>query len=87
VHHWDAVVLSQASHRHPKGVAELGEDGRPGNRVAQVLGQERDHLPANLQVRDVGIQLDAVQAPQVEGHMALEEVVEVARRSHATTSA
>jgi hypothetical protein len=55
--------------------------------MAQVLGQERDHLPVNLQVGDVGIQVDAVQALQVEGHMAVEEVVDVAHRSHGTTSA
>jgi hypothetical protein len=55
--------------------------------MAQVPGEEGDHLPADLQVGDVGVQIDAVQALQVEGHMAVEEVVDVARRSHGTTSA
>ena len=55
--------------------------------MAQVLGEEGDHLPADLQVGDVGVQIDAIQALQVEGHMAVEEVVDVARHSHGTTSA
>jgi hypothetical protein len=55
--------------------------------MAQVLGEEGDHLPADLQVGDVGVQIDAVQALQVEGHMAVEEVVDVAGCDHGTTSA
>jgi hypothetical protein len=86
-HDRDAVVGGEAGHRRPERVADLGEAGRRGNRMAQVLGQERDHLPADLQVRDVGVQIDAVQALQVEGHMAVEEVVDVARCGHGTTSA
>jgi len=55
--------------------------------MAQVLGEEGDHLPADLQVGDVGVQIDAVQALQLEGHMAVEEVVDAAHHSHGTTSA
>jgi hypothetical protein len=45
-----------------------------------VLGEEHHDLPCDLQVRHVGIEVDAVQAFHVEGYMAVEQVVDVAHR-------
>jgi hypothetical protein len=73
---------SEAFHRRPEGIAQLGEDRRGGDRIAKVLGQEDDHLPTHLQVRHVGVQVDAIQALQVERYMAVEHVVDVAHRRH-----
>jgi hypothetical protein len=72
----------EAFHRRPEGIAQLGADRRGGDRVAQVLGQEADHLPADLEVRHIGVQVDPIQALKVEGHMAVEHVVDVAHRHH-----
>jgi len=47
-----------------------------------VLGEEDDYLPADLEVRHVGVQVDAIQALKVEGHMAVEHVVDGAHRRH-----
>jgi hypothetical protein len=47
-----------------------------------VLGQERDHLAADLQVGDVGVEVEAVQAIQVERDVAVEDVVDVHHRRH-----
>jgi DNA-binding transcriptional ArsR family regulator len=41
--------------------------------VAQVLGQERDHLAADLQIGDLGVEVDAVQAVQVQRNVTVEE--------------
>jgi hypothetical protein len=50
-----------------------------------MLGQERDHLAPDLQVGDVGVEVDAVQAMQVEGDMTVEDIVDVDHRSHVNT--
>ena len=53
----------------------LSKQRRGGNRQAQVLGHERDHLPAGLQDRHVGIEVDPVQALDVQRHMPAEDLV------------
>jgi hypothetical protein len=47
-----------------------------------MLGQERDHLAADLQVGDLGVEVDAIQAIQVERYVAVEDVVDVHHRRH-----
>jgi hypothetical protein len=69
-------------HRRPEGGAQLGEDRRRGDRIAKVLGEEADHLPSDLEVRHVRVQVDAIQALKVEGHMAVKHVVDGAHRRH-----
>jgi hypothetical protein len=58
------------------------EQGRGRDLVAQVLGQERDHLAADLQVGDIGVEVAAIQAIQVERDVAVEDVVDVHHRRH-----
>jgi hypothetical protein len=47
-----------------------------------VLGQERDHLAADLQVGDVGVEVDAIQAIQVERYVAVQDLVDIHHRRH-----
>src|SRR5207248_11070591 len=44
--------------------------------------QERHHLARHLQVRDIRVQIDAVQALQIETDMAIEQLVDVRHLSH-----
>jgi hypothetical protein len=80
--HRDLVAGGKPFHRRPEGGAQLGEDRRRGDRVAKVLGEEADHLPADLEVRHIRVQVDAVQALKVQGHMAVEHVVDIAHPRH-----
>ncbi len=68
-----AVRLLQSQHRDPvlsgegldllaEAVADLLEESRRGHGVAQVSGQERHHLAAHLQVGNVGVQVQAIDA-------------------------
>jgi hypothetical protein len=81
----NVVCLSEGRHCLAEAVADAFEQGRGGDLVAQMLGQERDHLAADLQVGDVGVEVDAVQAIQVERYVAVEDVVDVHHRHHMTT--
>jgi hypothetical protein len=45
-----------------------------------VLGHERDHLPAGLQDRHVGIEVDPVQALDIQPHVPAQDLV---HRHHA----
>jgi hypothetical protein len=44
------------------------------------------HLPAHLQVRDVGVEINAVDALQIQDHMRVEEVIDIDRGGHGATS-
>ena len=76
----DGLLLSEGRDCLAEAVPDALEQGRGGDRVAQVLGQERDHLPADLQVGDVGVEVDAVQAVNVECHVTVEDIVDVHHR-------
>ena len=78
----DALLLGKGRDPLAEAVADALEQHRGGDLVAQVLGQERDHLPADLQVGDVGVEVDAVQAIQVERDVAVEDVVDVRHHRH-----
>lgn len=96
-HHVDLpVVLAEAHHRDVAGggepghcpaepVADLLEDRRRGHRLAQMLGQERDHLPTHLQVRHIAVEVDAVQALDVQPHVPIQQVVDRHHGSHHRT--
>jgi hypothetical protein len=49
-----------------------------------MLGEEPDHLPAHLQVGNIGVEVDAIQALQVQPHMPVEQIVDVDRLGHGT---
>ena len=76
----DVVGLGEGGHRPAEPLPDLVEQRRGGNRQAQVLGHERDHLPAGLQDRHVGVEVDPVQALDVQLHMPAEDLI---HRHHA----
>jgi len=44
--------------------------------------QEPDHLPADLQIRDIRVQVQPIDTLDLERHMTLEHVVDVRHVSH-----
>ena len=85
LHHGDlAVVLAELHPRDPvrgrvglHGPAEPGPDvlhqRRRRDRLAKVLRHERDDLPAGLQDGNVGVQVDPVQALNVQHDMPVQK--------------
>ena len=45
-------------------------------------GQEADDLPADLQVRHIGVQVDPIQTLQVQPHMPVQDVIHGHRLGH-----
>jgi hypothetical protein len=78
----DALLLGKGRHRLAEAVADALEQGRRRHLVAQMLGQEGDHLAADLQVGDVGVEVEAVQAIQLERYVAVQDLVAVHHRRH-----
>jgi len=46
-------------------------------------GQEGNDLPADLQVRHVGIEIDPIEALQIQGYLPIEHVIHSHRFTHA----
>jgi hypothetical protein len=70
----DVVHVSEAGHRLPEPGADLLEHRRGRDRHAQMPAHERDHLTAHLQHRDVAVEVDAVQALDVQHRVTIEEL-------------
>jgi hypothetical protein len=70
--HLDLVVGGKGGHIGAEPVADPGEDRRRGDRVAQMRGQEADHLPANLQVVDVSVEVEPIQALDLQPDVTIE---------------
>jgi len=81
----NGLLLGEGRNCLAEAVPDALEQGRGGDLVAQVLSQERDHLAADLQVGDVGVEVDAVQAVQVKCHVTVEDIVDVHHRHVATS--
>jgi hypothetical protein len=73
-HPGDAVVLREGGHCPPEPLAELLEQRRRGEWVAQVAGQERHHLRAGLQLGHVGIEVNAIQALDIQSNMPIQNL-------------
>jgi DNA-binding MarR family transcriptional regulator len=63
----DVVVLGEGAHRLAEALTELAEQRRGGERIAEVIGQERHDLGACLQFRHVAVEIDPVRALDVQG--------------------
>ena len=50
-----------------------------------MLTEKRDHLPAYLQLRNVGVQVNAIQAFQIERDMPIDDLIDVAYLCHAAS--
>ena len=81
-HHRDVVLLGEAGHRPAERGTDLVEDRRGRDRIAQVRGQEADHLPADLQVVHPAVQIDPIQTLQIQRHLPVEDVVHGHRLGH-----
>jgi hypothetical protein len=56
-------------------VPHLPEQRRGGEREPQVPGEERHHLGAGLQDRHVGVEIDPVQALDIQHHMPVQHAI------------
>jgi hypothetical protein len=82
-HYRDVLSFRERADRPPEGGADLLHDRRRRDRAAEVLRHERRHLPADLQVRHVAVQVDPVQALDVQRHMPIEQLIHRHHSSHA----
>ena len=73
-HHRDVVGLGEGGDPAAEGIPDLLQARRGRDRVAAVV-QELDHLPADLQLAQVAVKVETVQALQVERHVPVEHVV------------
>jgi hypothetical protein len=74
--HRDVLGISEATHGPAERRPDLVQDRRGRDRVAQVRGQERHDLPADLQVRHIGVQVDPVQTLQIQRDLPVQDIVD-----------
>jgi len=82
VRDWHRVCLGEGVDLAAEAVADL-LDHRGGRYGLAEVPAELVDLPAHLQVRDVGVQVEAVDAGDVEPDVAVEHVVDVHHAGHA----
>ena len=74
-----AKAFTSRRKRLPIFSSSAGEGiGKP-----RCCGEEGHHLPAHLQIGDVGVQVEPVDAVQLEADMTLEHVIDVRHARHA----
>jgi len=81
-HHRDPIVGGETLHRPPERGADLLQDRRRRDRITQMRGQKRDHLPTHLQVRHIAVEINPIQTLNIEPHMPIEHIVDRYYRSH-----
>ena len=59
-HHRNPVVLGERRHRPAERGTDLLHDRRRRDRVTQMRGQKRHHLPTHLQVRHIAVQINPI---------------------------
>jgi hypothetical protein len=72
-HHRDALLISQLPDRVPEPVTDPAHHRRRRNREA-LTRQELHDLTTDLQVRDIPVQVDPIQALQIQRHMTIKEI-------------
>ena len=82
----NVIGLGERGHRPAESVTELAEQRRRGERESQVPGQERHHLRAGLQDRHVSVQVDPVQAFDIQCGMPIQHVAHRDNLLHHATS-
>lgn len=63
-------------------VADLGEQRRRRDRVAAMLCQKPGHPTRRLQLRHIGIEVDAIQALDLKLDVTIEQLNDRQRRGH-----
>lgn len=79
----DVVLLRERLHLATEPVADLLEERGRRDRITEVLGEESDDLTGDLQVRDIGVEIEPVDAGEIETDMAIQHVVDVHHVRHA----
>jgi hypothetical protein len=80
-HHRDVVERGEPAHPVPEPVPDPTHHHRRGDREPP-LRQVLHHLPANLQVRHVPVQVNPIQTLDIQGHMPIKDVVRRHRPRH-----
>src|SRR5215471_10348385 len=75
----DAMAAGEGLDGLAEVVTDGGEEGRRGDGVTEVAGEEVDHLAAHLKGGDVGVEVDAIEALKIEDNVLIEELVDVGR--------
>jgi len=78
----DVVLLGECLDVTPEAVPDLLKEGRRGDLVPEVRSEEPRHLPTDRHVRDVGVEIQAVDAGKVQTHVAVQHVVDVCHARH-----
>src|SRR5215216_5008138 len=74
--------LAKAATARRKCLTHPLNQGWRGDRLIAMLAEKSDHLAANLQGGNVGVQVDAIQALEVQHDMPIENLIDVADRCH-----
>ena len=74
-HHRDVVRVGERGDRPAEPVTDLLQTRRRRDRKT-ALPQELHHLPADLELTEVAVQVDPIQAVQVEFHVPVEHIVD-----------
>ena len=72
----DFILLSKGFHSCFVSGGHLGQNSRRRNIIAAMM-QELHQLPGHLQVGNVAVEIDSVDALDVQGHMILQNLVDV----------
>jgi hypothetical protein len=81
-HDRDVMVLSECPDVLPEPGADLLQDRRRRDAVAQMPGHEPHDLTAYLQFRHIPVQIDPIQALHIQHYMIIKQIVHRHRRSH-----
>jgi len=77
----DVLALGEALHVGAKPVPDLLDDGRGGDGLAQVFAEPLD-LTAHLKNRHIRVQVEPIDALELESDMTVEDIVDVHHVRH-----
>src|SRR5579859_3528990 len=84
--HRDAISFCKPTDCLTETITDALEQCWGRDWITKVLGQERDHLAAHLELGDVTIEIHTVKAFEVQHDMTLEDIVDVGCLGHPDTS-
>ena len=73
----DPVGVGERPDVTTEAVADVAQQRRRRDRLPKMLGDEPNDLPADLQVRDIRVEIQPIDTLDLKRHMALEDVVDV----------
>jgi hypothetical protein len=79
----DALLFGKGFDRSPEGVSDGSKQRRRRDRVTPVRRQEGHHLPTDLQVGNIGVEVDPVEALDLQAHVSVQQLVDVDDFTHA----